>query len=347
MASAWKLFVTTLFILSSGIAALIPGPSGVLAASGPDCFHYDYQSDAQRDLDDVLENYPEIAEVYAQLDEDGDGVACPDLPERPEILDGAVPMGGHVEIKSEALAIDGCGVAACYEVHFAGTSLDPKASALGADASCPELLTEVFFADQLDSKTENARRYYLLPIDNEEFPPETGDSGTLTVNARAWTILDDPAHPVLVNWWLVRNGLAFFDAKTINGETETEIQEAEAAAKKEGIGVWGDCEAPSSLIPDQPTPTGRLFQESGTGDQIVRFTVTAEGTYAFTLNTGGGEYIFVSLDVYSLDGTWHPEFGIIASEGGSFSSAGYLPVGEYYVQITATGLWEVSAELLL
>lgn len=70
--------------------------------------------------------------------------------------------------------------------------------------------------------------------------------------------------------------------------------------------------------------------------------IDTDATYQFALDVTGGPAVFVAMDVYAADGTWFPELSISTAETGGFSSAAFLPAGEYYFQVKAVGSWRVT-----
>lgn len=309
------------------------------AAVGPDCSWYDYQVDAQSDLDITHRDYPTLP-TMDQLDPGGDGVACPDLPARPEQIRDAVSIRGSFDEFKTSISVGGVGYSTAYRVELSGVTNEPTSS---DDSPCPALVTNRDIAALFELQNNFARRYYLLPPGRQTIPP--GDEGgRFDGRALVWTVFDDPAQPVLINEWLLRNGLAFADIEHVPQPWSDRLAAAEDAAKADGLGVWGTCELPSGLVPPPATPEGQVVSASNSGDQIVAFSVEVAGIYLVTLDAGGGNSVFVALDVYSADGTWLPEFSITTASGGTYTSAGPLPAGDFYVQVKAVGAWKVTIE---
>jgi hypothetical protein len=320
-------------------------PSTSHAASGPDCTWYDYQSDAQYDLDQVLENYPTIIETFRPLDEDRDGVACPGLPARPEILEESQRARGHFDPGFEYIGIEASGYSAWYEVKLAGVSLDERANDDAHDAECADLVSNEAIASLFALPDGVARQYYLESATSDPLPAGD-DEGRFAVTATAWTVVDDPSAPVLINTWLVRNGLAFVDSDTVRGALERGLEEAQASAIDEGLGVWGACTLPDALTAHAAEQPGRVLQESGSGDHVVTFAIATDGTYLVTLDVAGGPSVFVAVDVYTMAGEWLPALSITTAERGEFTAAAYLAPGEYYAQVKAVGEWRLTIALL-
>jgi hypothetical protein len=189
-----------------------------------------------------------------------------------------------------------------------------------------------------------ARQFYLVSGTGEPLPPDETD-GQFSVTALVWTVLDDPTSPVLINEWLIRNGLAFVDGATAERKFKEGFVLAEQEAQEEGIGVWGACAMPLGLVAPPDEPEGRVMQVQGNGDRVIPFTITTEETYLLTLNVTAADAVFVAADVYALDGTSLPALSMSTAESGTFSSAGFLPSGEYYAQIKAVGAGNVPGSV--
>jgi hypothetical protein len=344
--------------IAISLLASFPRAPAAYAALGPECSWYDYQSDAQHDLNQVLENYPEIIESVRQLDVDGDGVACPDLPQRPSALEHATRVVGNfepsfvgdVEPRSDSVEFEGVGYSARYNVRLAGVSLGSGANEVAREAACADLVTYQDIARLLSlpestSSVRTSRQFYLESATTTPLPPDEND-GRYSVNALAWTVFDDPAAPVLINEWLIRNGLAFVHRDTPEGEFRQSLEQGQEAAQAEGLGVWGACVVPADLVAPPAPPEGRIAQQRGSGDQVIPFTITAEGTYLVSLNVAADLAVFAAVDIYTLDGTLLPALSMSTAESGTFTAAGYLTPGEYYAQIKAVGSWQITVDVM-
>lgn len=316
-----------------------------LAAQGPSCSFYDYQSDAQYDFDRVLEEYPSIVENYRNLDIDDDGIACQELPQRPQMLMGTERIRGNFDDNSDFLSIDGAGYSAEYAVTIAGVSVDRKSNDASESAECPEVTGNEALKSLFALPDVLARQFYIESSNDQDIPPTDAD-GTFDVSALVWTVAGDPSAPILLNTWLVRNGLTFASLDTVSGDLRDELRRAQRSAEDEVLGVWGACRLPSELVPPPAAPDGQVLQASGSGDQVQTFTVASEGTYVLTLEVNGGAVVFCAVDVYNLDGTWIPGLSVSTADGGRFTSAEYLIPGEYFVEVTSIGSWRITLDLL-
>jgi hypothetical protein len=331
------------FLIALLSGSYVPFIPTVRAAVGPDCSWYDYQSDAQYDLDQVLENYPSIIETFRQLDPDGDGIACPELPQRPPVLESAIRIRGQFDPSYDFVGIEGSGYSAWYDVRLAGVSLDPRANEVARDATCSDLVTNDEIARLFALSGGTARQFYLESATREALPAGDED-GRHSVTASAWTVLNSPATPVLINEWLIRNGLAFVDPDTARGNLRKRLETAQEQAQNDGLGVWGACLIPGELFAPPLQPEGHVTRESGSGDEVIAFSISVEGTYLLTLDVAIERSVFVAVDVYALNGTWIPALSVVTAEGGRFSAAGFLSPGEYYIQVKAVGTWQVTIE---
>lgn len=318
------------------------------AATGPECNFFEYQETAQEALDQVVENYPTLLDMYQDsLDSDRDGIACPELPSLPDILASAFDIRGGFEISPftalEEPVISGLGYSARYAVNLAGVSYTAPQS-----AGCGELLS----TDSLNSAINKAGTVvslYYVTLANGESPPPDEDDQRYEITGLAWTIAGDPQEPVLVNEWLLSQGLGVLDERTVPKDLKEDFREAEAAARQQSLGIWGTCTVPVSLKDSGPDIAGaydHFLREFGEGDQVHPFTIESEGLYQFTLDAMSGPVVFAALDVYSADGSWIPELSVTTAESGSFSSATFLAPGEYYFQIKAVGSWRVTIDPL-
>jgi hypothetical protein len=315
------------------------------AASGPDCSWYEYQSDAQTAFDKALTDDPSANNWFRQLDPDGDGIACSELPPRPAVIESAVHIGGHFDPDYDYVGIRGSGYSTSYDVRLAGVTLDVGLDRAAVHSACADLVTNEVIFDLFEPADGTGREYYIQSATKEALPPGDADENA-SVIAWAWTIFADPANPVLINEWLIRNGLAFVDTGTVSGDGRVKLEAAQDQARADGLGVWGACTIPAELVPAPPQPESQIIQKSGDGDQIVRFAIPTEGTYLLTLDVAGGQVVFVAADLYTIDGGWFPEFSIVTSSGGQFTAAGYLAPGEYYLQVKAVGSWRMTMEVI-
>ncbi len=151
---------------------------------------YDYQMDAQADFERLTESSLRLG-----FDQDGDGIACNDLPAKPTILDGTQRMrGDFVDDDAHNPTIEGTGYSNRYDVRLALLQFTPS----GDDPSpCPELassetLHELFSVDRF------VRPYYAKPTDGTTLPPDDGGL-RLSFTGMVWTVLEDPQVPVLLN----------------------------------------------------------------------------------------------------------------------------------------------------
>jgi hypothetical protein len=233
----------------------------VSAALGPECSWYDYQSDAQHDLDRMTGGSPSTTGTLSQLDLDGDGVACPDLPERPSVLADATRVVANFELSvfgesdpsNDSVEFQGLGYSARYNVRLAGVRLGGGANEAAQEPVCADLVTHedvarLFSLPESTTSVRTARQLYLESTTTSPLPPDE-NGARYSVNALAWTVFDDPASPVMINEWLIRNGLAFIHPDTPNGEFRQSLETAQETAQAEGLGVWGACVIPAVLVP--------------------------------------------------------------------------------------------------
>lgn len=321
-----------------------------LAATGPECGFFEYQEHAQEALDKVAIGFPTLLEMYQDsLDSDRDGIACPELPSMPTVLASTYDIRGSFDTSTfddiDVPVIIGFGYSARYFVHLAGVSLD---SADSHQSACGDLLTTDNLNLAINAEGTVSSMYYITQANGDPPPPDDADERH-EMTGLVWTISGDTQTPVLVNEWLLAQGLGTLDTGTVPADLEDLFRAAEVRAQEQAIGVWGSCTVPLSLKDSEPTVTNayeHLFRESGEGNQVLPFAIESEGVYQVTLDVTSGTAVFVALDVYSVDGTWVPELGIITGENGQFSSAAHLQPGEYYAQVKAVGSWRVTIDPL-
>lgn len=324
------------------------GVNAATAAAGPECDMFEYQEHAQEALDQVAENFPSLLSIYQEnLDPDRDGVACPELPEVPKVLAAAFDIRGGFELSPftalEEPVISGLGYSARYDVNLAGVSYSAPR---GTD--CDELLSAANLNSAINETGTVASLYYIT-LANGESPPPDEDDQRHEITGLAWTIEGNPDEPVLVNEWLLSQGLGTLDKQTVPDDLKNEFEEAEAAAREQSLGIWGSSTVPVSLKDAGAGVAGaydHFLRESGAGDQVHSFTVETEGVYQLTLDAMSGPAVFVALDVYSADGSWLPELSVTTAESGAYTSAGHLAPGDYYFQIKAVGSWRVTIDPL-
>lgn len=322
--------------------ALIIGATSnsATAAMGPSCSWYDYQSDSQSDFDAAPQFSP-------NLDQDGNGVACDELPDRPALIADAYRIRGQFDNSFAPVGIRGSTYGSWFHVEFAGVALASQIGAVPNGVACPDLVSAQTIESLLTSLDGSARQYYLLSAGDSPLPPDGSDE-TTELQARVFTVLGDPANPVELNQWFIANGIGVFtESPNLNSEVALVLQGAQDQAKEKGLGVWGDCEVPSmlsALAASGASPVVPIFQN---GDQVVTFDIDNSGVYQIELIAQSSDAVFVALNVYTIEGVWLPSLSISTAQGGSFTSAGYLEVGRYYYQVSAVGSWSVSINPLV
>ncbi len=294
-------------LLVLALAALSFGSTS--AAAGPQCSYYIFQDEAQA----VLDTYG-----YAEtLDPDGDGVACNELPARPDFLQDAITV--VLSAVKPGPIIKAYSNGTPYTITLAGLeAFDP--------AACAGKRTEQLLAEMLPSKTR-----FLIQV----LGPSQGDD----VLALAWLPGSGASSPTLLNVDVARAGLL----KAAPGgsfDHADEIAAASRQAEQAGVGFWGTCEFDSLAPAPTPTPNGQILDWKGNGDQVsTLFTIPVDGTYQLTSN-GSASLIFV--DLYDQYGNWIPQFSLAANEGGIFSTGGFLQAGQYYARVQAIGVWWIT-----
>lgn len=196
------------------------------AAAGVGCDFFDYQDDAQSSL----ESYPAKTQ---QLDLDIDGIACNELPPGPANLAGAERMRGNFDRDAARPLLSGAGDSLHFKVELAFVSLVPPP--LGSNACDDFPTSETVFT--LFDVEDSARTSHLQSSDGSS--PPIADKSPAPFRGLVWTVFDDPATPVLVNEWLIRNGLAYYvsDSVITKDEITQQTMSGQEAAKSHGIGV--------------------------------------------------------------------------------------------------------------
>lgn len=253
-------------ILICCTCTLALGWASASAAVGPECGFFEYQDQAQEALDKVAADFPTLLEMHhAPLDPDLVGVACPELPTLPALLSSSHDIRGGFDEGAESVVLEGAGYSARYDVVLAGVSFDVRGSSRG------DLLTP----DNLDASVNQTDTlgsiYYIATADGTQLPPDANDD-RYQMTGIAWTVAGDPQSPVLVNEWLLSQGLGVIDDRTVPADMEGRFRDAESTARANGLGVWGTCSIPVSLKDSSPTAAGaydHLFRQSGEGDQVT------------------------------------------------------------------------------
>lgn len=326
-----------LVLLGLMMAPHYVAPPATMAAKGPECDWFTFQDEAQATLDRTAESYPDLLPQWsANLDPDGNGIACDQLPARPDVLIDTQSILGRFEDNEDSFMVTGVGYSARYNLTLAGVAFTDD---------CPQL-DEDLLSSLVQPPDKQATTFFISSTTAKPIPPDDKD-GTYAVVGVAWFIAGDPSTPILANEWLLQAGLAKLDAKTAPADYVDRLKAAEASAQEAGLGVWGSCDFSATAIGAETTTAySHVLRESGDGDQIVQFTIETEGTYQLTIDAMGGSVVFVAVDLYATDSTWFPEFSIITSSSGAFSSAGYLYPGTYYVQIKAVGGWRITLDAM-
>lgn len=313
--------------------------SPALAAMGPDCGWYDYQSDAQADFDAAPEFSP-------NLDQDGNGIACDELPGRPTLVEDAYRIRGQFDDSFATVGIRGSTYGSWFHVEFAGMALASQIGAAPNGVVCPDLVSAETIESLLALPDGSARQYYLLSATDNSLPPD-GSEEVTELQARVFTVLGDPTNPVELNYWFIANGIGVFtESPNMSAEAVLTLQSAQEQAQAQGLGVWGACEIPVELSAEAASGTSHDVPDFQNGDQVVTFDIDTPGVYRIELIAQSGDAVFVALDIYTIEGEWLPSLGISTAEAGTFTSAGYLETGRYYYQVNAVGSWSVSIDPL-
>lgn len=317
------------------VAAAISSPSlVVLGAGGNQCSLYVYQEQAQAMYDKSLEQYPELRNnTLGAFDPTGSGIACAELPAMPLMASPQVAIRALFDKNEEdQVVLQGTGYSVRLDIILAGVDF--------SSLTCPELVTPDALNELLIP--EGDRVYSFIVASDFDLIQDTPATDTSLV----WIPTNDPSAPVLVNEWLLAMGLARYDEETAPPEFQATLSSAAEIAEDSGMGVWGNCTNPKPIwdgedhSPDNPYRP--MVSVSGSGDSVVPFTITSEGTYKLTLNAGGGPTSLYFVDVYSTSGSHIHTLSISTNETGSFSAAAHLMPGDYYVQIKAIGDWTIE-----
>lgn len=315
------------------LSLFIPAPADANAAIGPGCETFYYQEDAQYAYERTRDDYPTLFDQFAtNTDPDGNGVACDDLQTAPTMHPLQISGRGNFD----------SGRSSFGTFRLVTYSLFVSADIAGVDltsAACPDLLSDDVLNSLIVPEGERVRPALLGP--DVEVVEGVGPT---KVSALVWLPLDDPQNPLLLNEWMISQGIGSFDASTTPEPYSAQLQDAEKLAKANKLGIWGDCQAPEALSTDVSNTYRSMVQASGNGDQVVPFSITTPGTYQLTLNAGGGNVVVFFVDVHDHAGNQIYEFSISSAESGNFSSAGFLPAGEYYVQVKAVGSWKITVD---
>lgn len=316
-----KHILTTVIVVLATLLGTL-GSEPVFAAAGPQCSNFTFQEDAQS----ILDQYG-----YAEsLDLDGDGVACDELPAKPKELAGAI--SGRIASMDDDFQLIGVTEDKHFRLTLAGVAFAGPTADCGVDP-----------VDAIESMFPPGNNVFFFSEGSDPIQ-EVEDGYRLIGSAWLYGIEPDGVTPYLLNERAVELGLGRTDNSGLDSPLAGKLTAAEVNAKTNGTGIWGSCETPDLAPAPTRTPYGQIIDWKGSGDQVSAvFSISADGTYRLTAN-GSADLLFV--DLYDQYGNWLPGFSISARGGGVFSSGGFLPAGQYYVQVQASGVWWITIEPL-
>ena len=333
-----------------------------LGAAGIPCSYFIYQGDAQEALDDQKINYPTLS--TESLDPDGNGVACEDLSAKPLVLNDAemvrVPMSNTFQRTKDLagtglspLALPGAPAGAGDALinmtgidHYWVTLLGVRTRASGASCTGDYVAaaTTLFTPDP----EATAAQTFFLGFEPERSPEMIPGLDIKLGAGWVWSIADDPQQPLLLNEALVRQGILAADTEGLESPSAALVEAAQEAAKLDKVGIWNPTctQAPEVAPPDQATAravTGSVMF-SGEASQVTDvFMITEGGQYKLAVQLGTGDACAV-VAVMAITG--EQMFFTSGDPGQHVSTAGVLPAGQYYIQVTGYCSWEVTLEPL-
>ena len=215
------------------VLTAFPGSPGI-AADEPLCEDFLAQEDAQQVLD--------AGDGEDELDADGNGEACEDLPARPDELEETLFVRFESSGKFPVIEANG------WEIWIGG--LD-DAGAIGETngVRCDDLVT----ADALEIIIPEDASLYVQTSEGEIPEAEADEYDRWVGDGIVW-YWDGDSDPVNVAEWVIANGYGVYASRFAPEGWEDRLEDAQAAAREDDLGIWGTCE---DLVPI----------ESGKGDE--------------------------------------------------------------------------------
>ncbi|MGI8406595.1 MAG: hypothetical protein ACR2OE_17845 [Thermomicrobiales bacterium] len=304
------------------------------AGAGLKCSNFTFQDDAQ----EYMDSDPISAE---RLDPDGNGVACENLPQKPaenrsmEIADAL--KVDFTYSRQLPLLSDGSNVEAWMGGVGDVTDVEKRA---GRDCIAVGQFNPI-------AKMFPFPEPVMLYIQNENGGEPT-DANILEKtgwieHALVWS-WDGENDPINLNEWIVRNGYSVFAVGTEGWSMR--LRRAESAAKKDGLGVWGDCHFPAfgNVVIPTPAPTSSALYESVSGDGSGSgyLHVPYSGVFNVTVRAYTMDSYVETRVVRSGTGEVVPELGVLVFGPDPMIISVYLEEGQYSVSTSAVGSWVVS-----
>lgn len=329
-----KLCVHLMFLVAM-VAAGLAFPRSSRGAAGVDCSWFVYQEEAQETFD--------LGGILAEkLDEDGDGIACSELPSRASLAVASHPLPNDSEVTMGVVEGD----------DTISIVRDTTADGGGLDFSTVRLfgIDPLVAFDEYDALPAGCRRFLsrrsignALMVDNTtplwlEPEPTAGQKSEMWV----WFRGNNDPGPYLLNEMLVREGSVRVTDDGARSEYGPQLLAAQNAAKAAGDGFWGTCG--HGFVQDDgravAAPKGSLESKlTGFGDTVTEPIVMHGAPLKIDAEfEGDGNFIVWAV---------HPdgERDLLFNEFGPYSGQTVLTSGqpgEVVFEIHANGSWELT-----
>lgn len=313
-------------------------PDTSFAAEGPGCEHYALQEDAQSD-------YERYEFLRGNLDPDGNGIACEELPPAADILPASI-ANAHVGRFIEGSYANQISVSPEMLITLDGIT-DGETLTETSPGSCPDVLDFDPLADLIPKGA------IVFVMDATGNAPDLRSKVVPKGTAWVWDGIEDPIN---VNLWLVKNGFAVWDGSAANDRMLEQFQAANLVARMDERGVWGDCSderaaivstfAPLSAFDMGLTPQ-RVVSLSGDWGERTSFTIPEDGNYTVTVRAlSASSYIEIAVIRHLETDQEYPEFYWTLFGPDTYTTTVYFPAGTYVFDCRAAGGWAFSVDTI-
>ena len=275
-----------------------------------------------------------------------DGVACPELPTKadvlpPMLLDSMMlKMGNMANFPQITFDFD-------LYAYLAGLVHEWDVEDVDG-VGCPELSTGETFHELIPWNS-----IVFLQDANGQTPIENPDATymepTLVENALLW-VWDGVSEPMLVNSWLIQNGYGVYSAETTPPEWKARFELNDQTARHNRKGVWGECNEPEPMLAAfeptfEPPPSTIVASVGGNWSKSANIDVPADGTYGVTVACPGPScYIEVKTLQHLATGQEFPELYFLLFGPDQYYTEMYLPAGTYLLQVEGVGGWRFTVD---